>query len=83
MFPDVDNTPSEDFVHFYPLFGRVKDGPKDVVDISARALALSVQQYRAMRRPQFVGQATRMYPRLFYVDSLNLIKLVQGTYSFR
>lgn len=26
--------------------------------MSAWALALSVQQYRAMRRPQFVGQAT-------------------------
>lgn len=37
---------------------------------SAWALALSVQQYRAMRRPQFVGQATSG-SHAFYV--LNLI----------
>ena len=49
--------------------------------ISAWALALSVQQYRAMRRPQRVGQTTGSSHASFYMFVLiiNHISLQMGT----
>lgn len=48
--------------------------------ISAWALALSVQQYRAMRRSQFVEQATGSSRAFYFVvmPFSNLISVLEG-----
>ena len=45
------------------------------VSISAWALTLSVQQDKAMRRPQIVGRTTGV-PTLFYAREFDIVKEV-------
>ena len=44
-----------------------------VIFISAWALALLVQQYRAMQEPPSVGRATERFPRFFFMPSVYLL----------